>query len=131
MRNSRHRWTPFVPSIGLAVLSKFTCSFCVAAYAGVLSTAGLGFAGTDRGFTVLTGALLTLGALSLWWSARRHRHSGPLALALGGSVVLLVGRMTLTTRLLYAGAAAVFLGSLWNLWLSRDPKQDVVQLGRG
>lgn len=119
-----------VPGLGVAMLSKFTCSLCVAAYAGMLSSLGLGFLATSRGLTVFTGALLAAGLLSLWWSARAHGHHGPLVLTLMGSALLLAGRLAWSDPgLLYSGGAAVFAASVWNLWYVRRPRRQLVGLG--
>ena len=56
---------PSLPSIVLAAASKFTYSLCVAVYAEVLSSLGLGFVSTGRGLAVLTLLLLMVGLASL------------------------------------------------------------------
>lgn len=45
------RTVSLLPSAGVAVLSKFTCSFCLGAYTGLLSSLGVGFVATDAGLT--------------------------------------------------------------------------------
>lgn len=125
-RQPESRWrdgVALLPSIGLAVASKFTCSLCVAAYAGVLSSVGVGFLGTAHGLTILSLILLAVGLASLAWSWRRHRHTGPLALNGVGAVFLLLGRLTWSLPpVLYAGAGLVLAASVWNLWLGwRNP----------
>ena len=114
------RLTALLPSLGLAVLSKFTCAACLTAYSGVLASVGVGFVARDSGLTILTAVLLVLGLASVAWSTRRHRHIGPLALVLGGSAVLLTARSEMpSTKVLLAGAAITLAGSIWNLWLER------------
>jgi hypothetical protein len=118
-----------LPSVGLAVASKFTCSLCVAAYAGVLSSLGVGFVSTDRGLTLLTVMLLVLGLASLGWSWRRHRHPGPLTVSGFGALLLILGRlMGNLPVVLYAGAGSVLAGSLWNMWLGWHRVPDLVPL---
>ena len=48
------RTLSLLPSAGVAVLSKFTCSFCLGAYTGLLSSLGVGFVATDAGLAWLT-----------------------------------------------------------------------------
>lgn len=116
------RFTAVLPSLGLAVLSKFTCAACVTVYSGVLASVGAGFVATDSGLTILTAVLLVLGLASVAWSTRRHRNFGPLALVLAGSGILLTARSGMpSTRVLLAGAAVTLVGSVWNLWLERCP----------
>lgn len=115
------RTVSLLPSAGVAVLSKFTCSFCLGAYTGLLSSLGVGFVATDAGLTWATVGLLGLGIAALAWSTRRHRHPGPLGLMLLGSAVLLVARLDQPspTRVLIGGSVLAVGASLWNLWLER------------
>jgi hypothetical protein len=114
-----------LPGLGLAVLSKFTCSACLGAYSGLLATMGVGFVATDSGLAALTGGLLVLGLAGVAWSTRRHRHLGPLAIVLLGSGTVLAARLTATSgRVLFAGAALIIAGSLWNVWLARRRPAD-------
>ncbi|MBA3759121.1 MAG: MerC domain-containing protein [Gemmatimonadales bacterium] len=110
-----------LPSVGVAVLSKFTCSFCLGAYAGLLSSLGVGFLATDAGLSGLTAGLLVLGLAGVAWSTRRHRHLGPLGVMLLGSGVLLMARLDQPSpmRLLVGGAALALGASLWNFRLER------------
>lgn len=116
------RFTALLPSLGLAVLSKFTCAACLTAYSGVLASLGVGFVAAGSGLTILTAGLLALGFVSVAWSTRRYRHFGPLVLVVVGSGVLLTARSGLpSTKVLLAGAAITLAGSVWNLWLERRP----------
>lgn len=123
------RTLSLLPSAGVAVLSKFTCSVCLGAYAGLLSSLGIGLVATEAGLTWLTVGLLTLGIAAVAWSARRHRHLGPLGLMLLGSGVLLVARLDQPspTGVLVAGAALAVGASLWNFWLERRQLSCCVQ----
>lgn len=118
------------PSLGVAALSKFTCPLCVAAYAGVLSSLGLGVVTTAGGLTALTAVLLSLNLLSLGWSARRHRQLGPLVLALVGSILVVGARVwSPAPAVLYGGTSLVLAASGWNVWAAQRPSPALVQLG--
>lgn len=120
-----------VPSIGLAVLSKFTCSLCLAGYAGVLSSLGLGAIATERGLTVLTAVFVALNLVSLGWATRHHRNLGPLSFALVGSAALLGGRLWWPVPvLLYPAAAVAVIASVWSVWMDRRQFRSFVPLGR-
>lgn len=123
------RTLSLLPSVGVAVLSKFTCSFCLGAYTGLLSSLGVGFVATDAGLTGLTVGLLALGIAGVAWSTRRHRHPGPLGVMLLGSGVLLLARLDQPspTTLLVSGAALALGASLWNFWLERRQPNCCVQ----
>ncbi|MGH7510015.1 MAG: MerC family mercury resistance protein [Gemmatimonadales bacterium] len=118
------RLTSLFPGLGLALLSKFTCSACLGAYSGLLASVGVGFVATDSGLTILTVALLGLGLAGVAWSTRRHNHPGPFALVAIGSGLVLVSRLTSPSTLgLLTGAVLLLGGSLWNLWLERRIKR--------
>lgn len=110
-----------LPSVGVAVLSKFTCSLCLGAYTGLLGSLGVGFVATDAGLTGLTVGLLALGVAGVAWSTRRHRHLGPLGMMLLSAGVLLLARLDQPSpiRLLVGGAALAVGASLWNFLLER------------
>jgi len=122
------RGSSVAPGLGLAVLAKFSCSMCLGAYVGVLSSMGLGFVATDGGLLVLTVFFAALGAASIAWSSRRHRQWGPLLLAVVGGVLVTVARVRATDSLLYAGAALVTAGALWNVLLGLGRASELVPL---
>ena len=123
------RTLSLLPSVGVAVLSKFTCSFCLGAYTGLLSSLGVGFVATDAGLTGLTVGLLALGVAGVAWSTRRHRHLGPLGMMLLSAGVLLMARLNQPspTRVLVGGAALAVGASLRNFWLERRQPSCCVQ----
>lgn len=136
--NEAHpHFATLLPGVGLTVLSKFTCSACLAAYSGLFATLGVGAVATDSGLTILTAALLALGLASVAWSTRRHRRLGPLAVAMVGSAVVLGSRVLAPSMaMLLAGAGLTLAGSGWNLWLERraldccsTPRTDVAHDG--
>lgn len=109
-----------LPSVLAAGLSKFTCSLCLAAYTGVLSSLGVSGLATNTGLLVLTLALLAAATAGVGWTTRRHRHPGPLALTVLGVLVVAGGRIAAASAAwLYSGSALLVAGSLWNMWLVR------------
>ncbi len=122
-----------IPAMGVAVLSKFTCSMCIGAYAGALGSLGVGFVATDSGLTALTALLLVLGLAGIGWSARRHGHLGPLSMMLVGAAALLVARLDQPAPLaILIGGAALALGaSVWNVWLERKQSSCCLEPGEG
>lgn len=108
-----------LPSLGVALMSKFTCSICVGTYAGLLGSLGLAFVATDAGLIGLTTTLLTLSLAGTAWSTRQHGHPGPIGLMLLGSGVLIAARLIHPApRVVLATGAVLAIGaSLWNLRL--------------
>ena len=110
-----------LPSAGVAVLSKFTCAACVSAYAGMLGSVGVGFVATDAGLMGLTVSLLALGLAAVAWSARRHRHLGPLVLMFVSSSAVLAARETQApASVMIVTGGLVVAASLWNMWIERQ-----------
>ena len=118
-----------VPAAGLALLPSFTCPACLAAYAGVFSTIGLGFMLNERVMAPLIAAFLVIGFLAIARSTRSHRRPGPLVATGIGSVVVVVGRLVWNIpSVLYVGVALLVAAAVWNLWLKRPKRRPLVQL---
>lgn len=118
-----------VPAAVLALLPSATCPACIAAYAGVLSAAGLGFVFDARYQVPLISIFLAMGVASIGWSTRSHRRAGPLLATLAGSAGVVAGRLLWTAPpLLHAGSALLFAAALWNLWLKRPRPARLAQL---
>lgn len=108
------------PGIGMALLPKVACPACWPAYAGVLSSLGLGFLLDTRYLLPLTVAFVGVTLGSLGWRARRRRGLGPLVLGAVAAVALLVGKFVYELdAAMYGGVAALVVASLWNAWPSR------------
>ena len=116
-----------VPSIGLSVLPKLACPACWPAYAGLLSSVGLGFLISVRYLLPLTVAFLVLALAAMLFRARDRRGYGPFLLAvLAGSGVLL-GKFSWDSRAIVYGAIGLLVvASLWNTWPRRDTPNDAV-----
>jgi hypothetical protein len=113
----------------LALLPAAKCPICIAAYAGVLSSLGLGFLHDDRVLSPIIAVLLTVGLVSVAWSTRGHRRPGPLAVTVLGSAAVVVGRLIWSVPVVLYGGVALLVGaSLWNLWLKRPRPEPLIQL---
>lgn len=125
---SGSRWRSSVavlPGIGAALLPNVACPACWPAYAGVLSSLGLGFLIDGAWLLPITaaGLAVALGAFAL--RARRRRGYGPLFAGLVASTAVLVGKFGIGVDVLtYAGVGVLVAASIWNLWPRRVVKQD-------
>jgi len=121
-----------LPGALLSLLPAAKCPFCIAAYAGVLSSVGLGFLHNDRILTPLITAFLVIGLTSVAWSTRSHRRPGPLAVTVLGSLAVIAGRLVWNIpAVLYGGVVLLVGASLWNLWLKRPRSEPLTQLRLG
>lgn len=109
-----------VPAIGLAFLPKVACPACWPAYAGVLSSLGLGFLMDSTWLLPLTALFLALAVGALAFRARRRRGFGPFFVGLLAATVVLVGKFGRESDLaMYAGLGLLVAASLWNTWPRR------------
>lgn len=117
---SRGRWRlnlAVLPGIGAAFLPKVACPACWPAYAGALSSIGLGFLLEASYLLPLTAGFLLVALAALAFRARRRRGYGPLALGLVASVVVLAGKFRFESDpAMYVGLAILIAASLWNSW---------------
>jgi len=109
-----------VPGIVAALLPSLTCPLCWPAYAGVLSSLGVGFVGTTAYLLPLTATFLAIAVGALTFGARRHGRHGPLALGLVGSAIVLLGKFVLdATAATLGGVGMLVAASVWNVWPRR------------
>jgi len=109
------------PAAVLPLLPSFTCPICLAAYAGVLSSLGLGFLLNDRVQRPLIVLFLAIAVASVAWSGYRRGRWAPLGLAVAGAAMVGGGRLVWDLpAVLYAGVALLVLASLWTLFMKRS-----------
>src|SRR5258707_8490006 len=66
-----------LPGVGVSILPKLACPACWPAYAGLLSSVGLGFLISTVYLLPLTVAFLVLGLAALVFRANKRRGYGP------------------------------------------------------
>jgi mercuric ion transport protein len=109
-----------LPGIGLAFLPKIACPACWPAYAGVLTSLGLGFLLDVRWLFPLTAVFLLIAVVALGFRARRRRGFGPFFVGLGAAAVVLGGKFGFESDLaMYAGLGLLVAASIWNTWPRR------------
>ena len=109
-----------IPGVGVSLLPKLACPVCWPAYAGIVSSLGLGFLiGTTYLLPVTAGLLaVSVGALGL--KARWRHGYGPLWTGLLAAVAVLVGKFQLESAVMtYAGVALLVAACAWNSWPRR------------
>jgi hypothetical protein len=109
-----------VPGIGTALLPAVACPACWPAYAGLLSSFGVGFVNYTPFLLPIMALFLAVALATLAVQGRRRGHYGPLLLGAAGTAGLLVGRFAVASDpLMYTGIAALIAASVWNAWPRR------------
>jgi mercuric ion transport protein len=108
------------PGIGVSLLPKLICPVCWPAYAGIVSSLGLGFLIGTTYLLPLTAGFLAVSAGALGFRAR-HRHGyGPVWMGVLAAIVVLVGKFHLeSVATTYAGITLLVVASVWNIWPRR------------
>lgn len=106
-----------VPSVGIALLPKLACPACWPAYAGWLSTVGLGFLISGTNLFRLTAGCLALALGAIAFQAFARRRSGPLILAAIAAVGIVIGKFVVnSSTALYMSASVFVCASVLNAW---------------
>lgn len=107
-----------VPSIAASLLPKIACPACWPAYAGLLSSVGLGFLVPNTTYLLpLTAVFVLLAVGMLAFRAHRRRGYGPFILGVVASFLILFGKFFLTSDpVFYAGLGLLILASVSNSW---------------
>src|SRR5258708_2429051 len=110
-----------VPSVGVSILPKLACPACWPAYAGLLSSVGLGFLISTVYLLPLTAAFLVLALAALVFRANKRRGYGPFVVGLVAGSAVLLGKFAWASNLtMYSALALLVMASLWNAWPLRD-----------
>lgn len=106
-----------LPGVGVSLLPKLTCPACWPAYAGVVSSLGLGFLISARYLLPLTAAFLAITATALGFRASRRHGYGPFWMGLVAGAVILTGKFYFDApQTTYAGVGLLVAASVWNSW---------------
>jgi len=110
-----------LPSVGFSMLPKLACPACWPAYAGLLSSVGLGFLVSTAYLLPLTAAFLFLAVAALVFRANKRRGYGPFVLGLVAGSAVLLGKFAWESKLtMYSALGLLIVASLWNAWPLRD-----------
>jgi len=103
------------------MLPKLACPACWPAYAGLLSSVGLGFLMSTAYLLPLTAAFLFLAVAALVFRANKRRGYGPFVVGLVAGSAALLGKFAWESKLtMYSALGLLVVASLWNAWPLRD-----------
>jgi hypothetical protein len=110
-----------LPGLGISVLPKLACPACWPAYAGLLSSVGLGFLISTAYLLPLTAVFLALALGALAFRASKRHGYGPFLLGLVAAISTLLGKFVWESNpTTYGAVGLLVIASLWNAWPSRD-----------
>jgi len=110
-----------LPSIGVSILPKLACPACWPAYAGLLTSIGLGFLISAVYLLPLTTVFLVLALGALAFRAKQRHGYGPFLLGIVAASGVLIGKFVWESNPAMYGAVALLVSSsLWNTWPRRD-----------
>lgn len=114
-----------VPAVGVSLLPKLACPACWPAYAGLLSSVGLGFLISSVYLLPLTAAFLLLALMALAFRARQRHGYGPLLLGVIAAGCVSLGKFVWDLNpAMYCAVGLLIVASLWNAWPSRVTPDD-------
>lgn len=106
-----------LPGIGVSLLPKVTCPMCWPAYAGLLTSLGLGFLLYARYLLPVTAVFLFIAVAALGFRAKARRGYGPMVLGAAAAAGVIVGKFCLASdTALYSAVSLLVASSLWNSW---------------
>ena len=106
-----------LPGVGVSLLPKLTCPICWPAYAGLLTSVGLGFLISERYLFAVTAGILLLSIGALAFRARIRRGYAPATLGLVAGAIVLLGKFSLeSSAAIYSGLGLLIGASVWNSW---------------
>src|SRR5258708_25596786 len=104
-----------LPGVGVSLLPKLACPLCWPAYAGLLSSVGLGFLVSAAYLLPLTAGLLVIALGAMAFKANSRHGYGPFLLGLLAATAVLLGKFIWESGpTMYVAVALFVIGSMWN-----------------
>lgn len=106
-----------LPTIGVALLPKLFCPACWPAYAGLLSSMGLGFFDYTPYMQPIMLGFIAIALTGLFYRASRRRGYGPFLLGVVASGLLMYSKFYIDNDpLMWVSLVLLVMASLWNTW---------------
>jgi len=106
-----------IPGIAFALLPKLACPACWPAYAGLLSSLGLGFLMEARYLFPMTATFLLFAVGALLFRASTRRGYGPFLAGTAAAAVVLIGKFHFDSdAAMFLGIGMLVAASFWNAW---------------
>jgi hypothetical protein len=106
-----------LPGVGVSLLPKLACPLCWPAYAGLLSSVGLGFLISAAYLLPLTAGFLVIALGAMAFKAHSRHGYGPFLVGLFAAAGVLLGKFRWESNATMGGAVGLLvIASLWNAW---------------
>src|SRR6266481_3051928 len=106
-----------LPGVGVSLLPKLACPLCWPAYAGLLSSVGLGFLISAAYLLPLTAGSLVIALGAMAFKANSRHGYGPFLLGLLAAAAVLLGKFRWeSSPTMYGAVGLLVIASLWNAW---------------
>jgi hypothetical protein len=106
-----------LPSVGVSLLPKLACPLCWPAYAGLLSSVGLGFLVSAAYLLPVTAAFLVIALGAMAFKANSRHGYSPFLLGIVATVGVLLGKFRWESNpTMYGAVGLLVIASLWNAW---------------
>jgi mercuric ion transport protein len=106
-----------LPGVGFSLLPKLMCPMCWPAYAGLLTSVGLGFLISAAYLLPFTAAFLALALAAMAFRANNRHGYGPFLVGLGATAGVLLGKFRWESKpTMYGAVGLLVVASLWNSW---------------
>ncbi len=123
-----HTWKQGVlalPGVAVSLLPKLVCPMCWPAYAGLLSSVGLGFLISAAYLLPFTAGFLALALAAMGFRANSRHGYGPFLLGVVATVGVLLGTFWWKSKAtMYGAVGLLVLASLWNTWPRRATSKE-------
>ena len=123
-----HTWKQGVlalPGVAVSLLPKLVCPMCWPAYAGLLSSVGLGFLISAAYLLPFTAAFLALALAAMGFRANSRRGYSPFLLGVVATAGVLLGKFRWESKAtMYGAVGPSVLASLWNTWPRRAASKE-------
>lgn len=110
-----------LPGVGVTMLPKLACPLCWPAYAGLLTSVGLGFLISAVYLLPITAAFLVLALGAMAFRANTRHGYGPFLVGLVAAGAVLLGKFVWESKsIMYGAVGLLVISSLWNAWPRRN-----------
>ena len=104
-----------LPGVGVSLLPKLACPLCWPAYAGLLSSVGLGFLLSAAYLLPVTAGFLVIAMGAMAFKANSRHGYGPFLLGLIAAAGVLLGKFRWESKAtMYGAVGLLVIASVWN-----------------